>query len=56
MHSEMKMLQTFSLEKICILIGIQPEKNKDPRDTSNHEGEGINQNSDGVICTFPTDT
>lgn len=44
-HSEMKMLKTFSLGKICILIGIKPEKKEDPRDTSNHHGKGINQTS-----------
>lgn len=39
----MKMPKTVSLEKICILIGIEPEKNEDPRDTSNQQGKSINQ-------------
>jgi len=41
----MKMLKTFSLGKICILIGIKPEKNEDPRDTCDRQGKGINQTS-----------
>lgn len=41
----MKMLKTFSLGKICILIGIKPGKNEDPRDTSDRQGKGINQTS-----------
>ena len=44
-HSKMKTLKTFSLGKICILIGIKPAKNEGLRDTSNHQGKGINQTS-----------
>lgn len=39
------MLQTFSLGKICILIGIRPEKRDGLRDPSNHQGKGMNQTS-----------
>lgn len=49
----MKMLKTFSLGKICILIGMKPEKNEDPRDTSNHQGKGINQTSLMLDLHFP---
>ena len=38
-------IKTFSLGKICILIGIKPEKNEDPRDTCDRQGKGINQTS-----------
>lgn len=41
----MKMLKTFSLGKICILIGIKPEKKEDPGGASNRQGKGINQTS-----------
>ena len=45
------MLKTFSLGEICILIGIKPEKNEDPRDTSDRQGKGINQVS--LMASFP---
>ena len=54
-YSKMKILEIFSLGKTCILIGIKPEKKEDPRDTSNHQGKGINQTSLCLICTSPID-